>query len=340
MSGDAPQPRQPALMAARGAQRRGRAFLNPDGTAAGQTLANLWRLMRERRSRAIWPRDLTNPVFAPPAEPPPGHAAVTFLGHASFLIRFAGGPTLLTDPIWSERCSPFSFAGPRRVRPQGLAFEALPKIDAVLLSHNHYDHCDIPTLKRLQKRFAPQIVTGLGNARLLARHGMRDVVELDWWQATPLPNLGRATFTPARHFAARGLHDRAHTLWGGFVIEAPHGAGRLYFAGDTGWGEHFAEIGARLGPFDLALLPIGAYEPRWFMNVVHVNPEESVRAFQALRARRALAMHFGTFQLTDEAIDEPARALAEARLAAGVTEAQFAVPGFGETAMIPLAPAA
>jgi L-ascorbate metabolism protein UlaG (beta-lactamase superfamily) len=335
MTPDAPQPRQPALTPARGAQRRGKIFLNPDGSSPGQTLGNVWRLLRER-GRKPWPSRVENPVFPPPASPPPGHAAITFLGHASFLIRLHGGPTLLTDPIWSERCSPFSFAGPRRVRPPGLDFDALPPIDAVLLSHNHYDHCDIPTLKRLHRRFAPRIVTGLGNARLLAKHGMRDVVELDWWQEAPLPGGTRATYLPARHFSARGLGDRAQALWGGFAIATPEG-GRLYFAGDSGWGSHFAEIGARCGPFDMALLPIGAYEPRWFMQVVHVNPAESVRAFQDLRTRRALAMHFGTFQLTQESIDAPELALAQARAAAGIPDADFAVPGCGETFLVPLA---
>lgn len=326
--------RVPDLAGARGAQRKGRLFLNPDGSAGGQTFRNLWRLMREDKGTP-WPERVENPPFPPPAPPPPGQAAVTFLGHASFLIRFHDGPTLLTDPIWSERCSPFSFAGPKRVRAPGLAFEALPPIDAVLLSHNHYDHCDIPTLKRLHRRDAPRIITGLGNAALLARHGMRDVVELDWWRDAPLPGGARARFTPARHFAARGLHDRAHTLWGGFVVTAADG-GQIYFAGDSGWGAHFAEIGQRLGPFGLALIPIGAYAPRWFMQVVHIDPAEAVQAFQALRARRALAMHFGTFKLTQEGIDEPGTGLERARAAAGIPAEDFRLPGCGETVLAPL----
>lgn len=325
----------PDLEGARGASRKGRAFLNPDGSVAGQSFRALWRLMREARAPR-WARPAPGPAFAPPEPPPPGHAAVTFLGHASFLIRLHGGPTLITDPIWSERCSPLPFLGPKRVRPPGLAFEALPRIDAVLLSHNHYDHCDIPTLKRLQRRDAPRILTGLGNAAPLRRHGLRDVVELDWWQAAPLPGGVGARFTPARHFAARGLHDRARTLWGGFALETAAG-GRLYFMGDSGWGAHFAEIGRRLGPFDLALIPIGAYEPRWFMDVVHIDPEEAVRAFRDLRARRALAMHFGTFQLTREPIDEPERRLAAARAAMGIPESAFRAAGCGETVLVPLA---
>jgi len=334
MNDHAPQPRQPALTAPKGAQRRGKIFLNPDGSVPGQPFRALWRMMREGKGKP-WPERVTNPSFPPPAPPPPGHAAVTFIGHASFLIRFHGGPTLLTDPIWSERCSPFRFAGPKRVRPPGLDFDALPPIDAVLLSHNHYDHCDIPTLQRLHRRFGPRILTGLNNAALLAKHGMKDVVELDWWGEAPLPQGGSVCFLPARHFSARGLHDRAQSLWGGFAITGPQG-GRICFTGDSAWGEHFWEIGARCGPFDLALIPIGAYEPRWFMQAVHVNPEEAVRAFSALRAQQALAMHFGTFKLTQEGIDAPEVALRSARDAAGLTEAQFRVPGCGETVLIPI----
>ncbi|MCQ4162006.1 MBL fold metallo-hydrolase [Roseomonas sp. GC11] len=331
---DAPRLRQPALTPVKGAQKRGKVFLNPDGSPPGQPLSAVWRMMREGKGTP-WPAWVENPPYPPPPEPPDGQAVVTFLGHASFLIRLPGGPTLLTDPIWSERCSPLRFAGPKRVRAPGLAFDALPPIDAVLLSHNHYDHCDIPTLRRLHRRFAPRILTGLGNAQLLAKHGLENVLELDWWQPAPLPGGAWAHFTPARHFAARGLHDRAQTLWGGFAIEA-RGGGRLYFAGDSGWGLHFQEIGQRLGPFDLALLPIGAYEPRWFMRAVHVNPEEAVRAFADLRARRALAMHFGTFKLTQEAIDAPERALAEARQAARLPEEAFRVPGCGESVLVSL----
>ncbi|MDQ1078894.1 MBL fold metallo-hydrolase [Pseudoroseomonas cervicalis] len=331
---DAPRLRQPALTPVRGAQRQGRVFLNPDGSLPGHEFGAVWRLLRQGGGTP-WPAWVENPVYPPPPEAPPGQAVVTFLGHASFLIRLPGGPTLLTDPIWSDRCSPFRFAGPKRVRAPGLGFDALPPIDAVLLSHNHYDHCDIPTLKRLQRRFAPRIITGLGNAKLLAKHGMEDVLELDWWQPAPLPNGAWAHYVPARHATARGLGDRGQTLWGGFVIQGREG-GRIYFAGDSAWGEHFREIGHRHGPFDLALLPIGAYEPRWFMRAVHVNPEESVRAFGDLRARQALAMHFGTFRLTHEAIDAPERALAEARQAAGLEEAAFRVPGFGESFLVPL----
>ena len=331
---DAPVPRQPARPRPRGAQRRDGRFLNPDGSRAGPSGAELRRLFAERNQGTPWPRQVQDPPFPPPAMPPEGHVAITFVGHATFLIRFHGGPTLLTDPIWSDRCSPFSFAGPKRVRAPGLALDALPPVDAILLSHNHYDHCDIPTLRRLQARGTTRIVTGLGNAKLLAKHGLRDVLELDWWQDAALPGGAVATFLPARHVGARSLFDRGRTLWGGFAIRA--GGGRLHFTGDSAWGAHFEEIGHFAGPFDVSLIPIGAYEPRWFMQQVHMNPEEAVRAFQALRTRQALAMHFGTFKLTQEAIDAPAHALGVALAAAGIPAEDFALPGFGQTFVVPL----
>lgn len=265
---------------------------------------------------------------------PEGHVAITFVGHATFLIRFAGGPVLLTDPIWSERCSPSRLVGPRRVRAPGLDFEALPRIDAVLLSHNHYDHMDLPTLRRLVARDRPAMVTGLGNAAYLARKGIAGARELDWWGRAPLPGGLEATFLPARHFSARGLTDRARTLWGGFAVASP--GGRLLFLGDTAFGTHLAEIGQRLGPSGVALIPIGAYAPGWFMERVHMTPEQALEAARLVGARASLAMHFGTFKLTHERIEEPVERLHAARAAAGLTPDVFRVPGFGETIVLPL----
>jgi len=305
-------------------------FLNPDGGTAGNGLGEVWRMLREG-SGTPWPRRVEDPPQPPPAEPPPGHAAVTFVGHATFLIRVAGGPTLLTDPIWSERCSPVPFLGPRRARAPGLALDALPPLDAVLLSHNHYDHLDVRTLRRLG---APRVVTGLGNARILARNRVSGAEELDWWGET---RIGAATVTylPARHFSARGIGDRGRSLWGGFAVRTP--AGALYFAGDTAYGSHFAAIGAEAGPFGIGLVPIGAYEPRWFMRAVHMNPEEAVRARAEARVRTAVAMHFGTFKLTQEGIDAPGEDLARRRAGAGLAEGSFIIPRFGETLILPLA---
>ena len=257
--------------------------------------------------RNPWPA--TVPVE--PRRPPnagPDDVVVTFIGHATFLIQ-VGSTSLLTDPVYSERASPVSFAGPRRVRAPGVRWDDLPAISLVLLSHNHYDHCDLGTLRALERRFQPRLVTPLGNGRLLRAAGIHNVEELDWWQSAGAPPLP-VTLTPAQHFSARGPFDRNRALWGGFLIAAR--GRRILFAGDSGYGPHFREIAARLAPIDLALLPIGAYEPRWFMKDIHMNPAEAVQAHLDLGAHRSVAMHFGTFQLTPEGIDEPVRELAKA----------------------------
>ena len=303
-------------------------FLNPDGSTGGKRLGEVLRLMLGGDGRR-WPRPAPDAAQPPPTLPPPGHIAVTAIGHASFCIAFAGGPVLLTDPVWSHRASPFRFIGPRRARPPGQRLEALPRPDAVLVSHNHYDHLDLATLRRLAGMGAPPVLTGLGNAALVRRSGLREVTELDWWQSHDLPGGHRVTYLPMRHGSARGLRDQCHALWGGFAIRTAGGA-RLFFCGDTAWGPHLASVGERLGPFDVALLPIGAYDPRWFMHTVHMDPEEALRAHGALRARTSIAMHFGVFKLTREAIDEPAE-----RLAALRGDADFRIPSFGETITLP-----
>ncbi len=285
------------------------------------------RRWRRTRQKAPWPDHIEDPLCPPPGRVAHDRIGVTFIGHSTFLLQI-GGIAVLTDPIWSVRCSPVRFAGPRRARPPGQSLDALPGVELLLVTHNHYDHMDLPTLRQVRRRWAPPVATGLGNARHLAKAGIRSAVELDWWQSTELAGA-RLTYVPAQHFSSRGLHDRNQCLWGGFVIEA--GGAVVYFAGDSGYCPHFAEIGRKFPRIDLALLPIGAYEPRWFMRQQHVNPEEAVRAHLDLRPRRSLGMHFGTFQLTDEAIDAPVSALQDARSRAGVAEADFAVLAFGET---------
>ncbi len=257
----------------------------------------------------------------------PEPVVVTFVGHATFLIQVAAA-SILIDPMYSKRASPVTFAGPRRVRAQGVRFDDLPTISLVLLSHNHYDHCDLRTLRLLERRFQPPIVTPLGNGRLLRSAGIRQVEEIDWWEtasAAPLP----ITLTPAQHFSARSMFDRNRALWGGFLIEA--GGHRIFFAGDTGYGQHFREIAARMGPVDLALLPIGAYEPRWFMKDIHMNPAEAVQAHLDLAARQSIGMHFGTFQLTPEGIEEPVRELAKSLRDRGVPAERFRTVEVGES---------
>jgi L-ascorbate metabolism protein UlaG (beta-lactamase superfamily) len=303
----------------------GRLFFNPYAPTH-KTREDIRRWQRTRQ-KAPWPAHIDDPSFPPPTRVGNDRLAVTFIGHSTFLLQI-GGVCVLLDPIWSARCSPVSFAGPRRVRRPGQDLDALPGVDLLLVSHNHYDHMDLPTLRKVQARWTPPTATGLGNARHLAKARIRQAVELDWWESTEHAGL-RITYVPSQHFSARGLHDRNRCLWGGFVIEAPDAT--VYFAGDSGYCPHFAEIGRRFPGIDLALIPIGAYEPRWFMQQQHVNPAEAVRAHLDLQPRRSLGMHFGTFQLTDEAIDAPVSSLRAACTEAGVAQADFDVLGFGET---------
>jgi L-ascorbate metabolism protein UlaG (beta-lactamase superfamily) len=303
----------------------GRRFFNPNG-ANGQPGWKVPRMLLTPLTR--WPSEVPVEPRQPP-NPGPGEVVVTFIGHATFLIQVAGGEVnVLIDPVYSSRASPVSFAGPRRARAPGVRFGDLPTISHVLLSHNHYDHCDVQTLQGLERRFHPACVTPLGNGQLLRSAGFRQVEEIDWWEtarATPLP----ITVTQAQHFSARGPFDRNRALWGGFLIEA--GGLRILHAGDSGYGPHFREIAARLAPIDLALLPIGAYEPRWFMKDIHMNPAEAVQAHLDLAARQSIAMHYGTFQLTPEGIDEPVRELVKALREGGVPAERFRVMEVGES---------
>jgi L-ascorbate metabolism protein UlaG (beta-lactamase superfamily) len=231
---------------------------------------------------------------------------VTLVGHATVLLQVAG-LNILTDPVWSRRIGPASWLGVERVRPPAIAFDDLPPIDAVLLSHNHYDHLDRPTLAALTRRDTPLVVTGLKVGRSVPADR---VAELGWWDSLMLGEHVRVTYVPAEHFSARSPFDRNRSLWGGFVLETPHGT--IYFAGDTGDGSHFAAIRERFGPMTLSLLPIGAYEPRWFMAPVHIDPAEAVKASLILESEVSLAIHFGVFPLADEAIDAAPPALTQA----------------------------
>jgi L-ascorbate metabolism protein UlaG (beta-lactamase superfamily) len=309
----------------------GERFFNPHAPL-GKTRREIREWQRTRR-KTPWPKRIEDAILAPPGRIAHDRISATFIGHSTFLLQM-GSICVLTDPIWSERCSPVAFAGPRRVRRPGQRLDALPGVDLLLVSHNHYDHMDLPTLRKVQARWSPCVATGLGNARHLAKAGIRSAMELDWWDSAELAGA-RVTYVPAQHFSSRGLHDRNRCLWGGFVVEARGAV--VYFAGDSGYCPHFAEIGRRFPRIDLALLPIGAYEPRWFMRQQHVNPQEAVRAHLDLQPRRSLGMHFGTFQLTDEAIDAPTLAVRQAKAEAGIAEADFDVLAFGETRQYPLA---
>lgn len=282
--------------------------------------------------RAAWPRRVTNrPQPAPPLVVGPNELQVTYIGHATALIQ-AAGVNILTDPFFSDRASPVPWTGPKRVRPPGIAIEALPRIDVVLISHNHYDHMDLPSLRRLHDLHRPRILTPLGNGAILARSRRRLAVEEgDWGDRFRLGNGLAVTLAPARHWSKRGPHDRDMALWCAFVIETP--AGPVYFAGDTGYGTgaHFRAARHQFGPMGAALLPIGAYEPRWFMRPQHMDPDEAVRAHLDLEALTSIAIHHSTIQLTNEGIDEPATALARALEQHHVPPSSFRVlePGAG-----------
>ncbi len=301
----------------------GQRFFNPTGAAA-QPLSAVPQMLAE--PRRPWPARIETPLRQP--LPLSGAAAVvTFIGHSTFLIQTSEG-NILTDPMYSERASPLSFVGPRRVRPPAVPFDELPRISTVLLSHNHYDHCDRWTLGELAKRFDPLVITPLKNEPLLRSFGVRKVEELDWWQTSRAAAFPIA-LTPAHHFSARTPFDRNRALWGGFVFEV--GGRRLFFAGDSAYAPFFSEIPQRLGAIDLALLPIGAYEPRWFMQAVHMNPGEAVRVHLDVAASASIGMHFGTFQLTAEGIDEPLLALEDACRASQVPPSRFRTLDFGES---------
>ncbi len=301
-------------------------FFNPTG-ANGQPFSAVPRMLREPRTP--WPASIPVREVKPPAREQ-ARAAITFIGHSTFLVQTSSG-NVITDPVYAMRVGPFGRFGPRRVRRPAVAFDDLPHIGTVLLSHNHYDHCDLRTLRALQDRFQPQVITPAGNARLLRRAGMTNVEELDWWQECTASTLA-VTLTPAQHFSARTPFDRNRALWGGFMFSA--GDLRIFFAGDTGYGPHFRQVRARWERADVALLPIGAYEPRWFMKDMHMNPAEAVQAHQDLQPSCSIAMHFGTFQLTAEGIDEPLRALDAALDAREIPRSTFRAPDFGESMFV------
>ncbi len=342
-------------------------------TPGAPPLPHLGKVLRWRLTRRVpyWTPVSITPR-ATPAAPPADSPAVTatWVNHSTFLLQFAG-LTLLTDPVFSQRIGLFGKIGPRRVHAPGLALGSLPRIDAILLSHDHYDHCDLPTLRRLALAHDPLVIAPLNFRPLLHRAKLTRIVELDWWQThtlspspastlpplrtsaipapaslSPLPSSDSTlfpsapssvssdsvtiTFTPAQHWSNRLTGPRCGRLWGGFMIHTP--ARRLFFAGDTGYHPTiFHDIATRLGPPDLALIPIGAYEPRWFMSDQHINPDEAVQIHRDLRSRLSLGMHWGTFQLTDEPRLAPPADLRKALSATGLPEDLFQVMEPGQS---------
>jgi N-acyl-phosphatidylethanolamine-hydrolysing phospholipase D len=293
----------------------------PGRLRAGVALPFLWRRIRG----SFRPRPGAAPVVAFDPAALEENPALTWVGHATFYVRLDGA-AFLTDPVFSERASPVSFFGPRRLVPPGVPLDALPRLDFALLSHDHYDHADLPTVRRLARRGVPFVVpTGVGE--LVRGAGGRVAAELGWWQQARVAGV-TVTCVPSRHFSGRGFGDRNRRLWAGFVVAGE--TRRFYHSGDTALFDGFARIGRHGGPIDVACLPIGAYEPRAMMSPIHLDPEEAVRAALDLDARATVAMHFGTFDLSDEPLDEPPRRfLAEAR-ARGLGERAFVI-AVGET---------
>ena len=301
-------------------------FFNPGQPATDRSFGDILR-WRFGERRAPWPAQVPVTPAIPAASV--DHLRISMVGHATLLIQVAG-INLLTDPIWSDRASPTSFAGPKRVTDPGIAFEHLPPIHAVLLSHNHYDHLDLRTMRRLDERHRPLMIMPLGNDAIVRRAIPDARIEVgDWGDRIAISEGVATTLTRANHWSARGLGDRRMALWAGHYLDTPGGG--VWFAGDTGYGDGaiFREIRTLHGAPKVALIPIGAYEPRWFMTEQHVNPEEAVKIMQDVEAEQALGIHWGTFQLTDEPRDAPLAALATALSGAGEPAQRFiaAEPG-------------
>jgi N-acyl-phosphatidylethanolamine-hydrolysing phospholipase D len=315
--------------------RPGGGFRNPWAAEALPPFGSLLKWLLVHRTTRPHPKDPDPAVFemATPSFITPRAAAdritVTWVGHSTLLVQL-GGLNILTDPMWSARASPVRFLGPRRWVQPGIALDALPPLDVILQSHNHYDHLDDRSVRALARAhpYAHWLLP-LGLTDFVRARGARAIIALDWWHEAAVASV-RFTCTPAQHFSSRSVGDRGDTLWCGWAMAARQG-GRVYFAGDTGHHPDFAAIGERCGPFDAALLPIGAYEPRWFMRYVHMNPEEAVAAFRVLQARTMVPIHWGTFKLTDEAMDEPPQRARSAWDAAGLAPDGYRQLLHGET---------
>jgi L-ascorbate metabolism protein UlaG (beta-lactamase superfamily) len=303
----------------------GTRFYNPDSPQARGLLDVLrWKLTSRPEPSPAFISDVVRSI--PPGRIDGDGLRITLVNHSTVLLQHRDFHILM-DPIWSDRASPFSWVGPWRRRPAGVLMEDLPRIDVVLLSHNHYDHLDLATLRILSARGACTFVVPLGVARLLRAEKIGPVHELDWGQSQSLLDF-TVHSVPALHFSSRGIFDRNKTLWCGYVIEFRDR--RVYFAGDTGFGGHFAQIREKHGTPSLALLPIGAYQPRWFMSPIHMDPQEAVRAHGILGATTSIAIHHGTFQLADEGIDTAKKELIACR-----GDESFLILNNGEFADLP-----
>lgn len=284
-----------------------------------------WMLNREQGE---WAEDMTAPNSQHPLSREKEDIRITFVNHSTFLIQ-VDGLNIITDPIYSRRASPVSWAGPKRMRLPGIKFEDLPRIDAVIISHNHYDHLDMPTLRTIFGGHHPKFITPLGVKALLDSESISNVTDLDWWQQTVLTDSVSIQSVPAQHFSGRGFFDRDATLWCGYVIKTTKGS--IYFAGDTGYHPTmFKEIHEKTGPLKVSLIPIGAYKPYWFMSPVHTSPEDAVKVHMDLNSQNSIAIHFGTFPLADEGHDDPANDLGLALEKYNIEPAKFVALKQGE----------
>jgi L-ascorbate metabolism protein UlaG (beta-lactamase superfamily) len=303
----------------------GKKFNNPGGVQP-KGFKDLMKWFRTRE-KGEWKEMKDVEPGPPPAAKVTGDSiVVTFVNHSTFLIQTMG-LNILTDPVWSERASPVSFAGPKRMRPPGIRFEDLPEIDIILLTHNHYDHLDIKAMKKLADRFAPEIYTTLGVGKYLEKKGIGNIKEMDWWDEIRIDSALSVICTPAQHFSGRGMFDRDRTLWSGFAIQTEKGS--IYYSGDTGYGDFFQEIKKRISPVRLSFLPIGAYKPKWFMSSIHTSPEDAVRIHQIIKSPKSIGMHFGTFPLADDSMEDPVKDLKIAMEKEGIPEGEFVAPKEG-----------
>jgi L-ascorbate metabolism protein UlaG (beta-lactamase superfamily) len=310
----------------------GKKFRNPGGTKA-KGFKDLWKWMRNR-TRGVWKERMDLKPGAPPAKRVEGDKlVVTFVNHSTFLLQ-TSGLNILTDPVWSDRASPVSFAGPKRMRPPGIRYEDLHDIDLVLLTHNHYDHLDIQTMKRLWKDFQPVVYCPLGVGKYLKRKGIKKVIELDWWGETEYNEQLKIVSTPAQHFSGRGMFDRDRTLWCGFALMTKKGS--IYYSGDTGYGNFFKEIAERISPTRLSFLPIGAYKPQWFMSPIHTSPSDALRIHEEIGSPVSIAMHYGTFPLADDSQSEPEEEVRQIMKEKDISKEEFLVLEEGESWVEPI----
>lgn len=297
----------------------GKKFFNPHGVAP-HGLGSVIKWMWERK-QPTYTTDKTPAYGKHPLASEKENIRITFINHSTFLIQ-VDGLNILTDPIWAERASPFTWAGPKRVKFPGIKIEDLPRIHAVVISHNHYDHLDINTMRTIFGGHHPKIFTPLGVKAYFDDEQIIGVTDLDWWDEVSVSDSVKIQAVPAQHFSGRGISDRDATLWAGYVIKTSKG--NIYFAGDTGYNEKtFKEIGDKAGPMAVSLLPIGAYVPRWFMSPVHTSPEEAVKIHQDVRSANSVGMHFGTFPLADEEQGQSERDLKSALGKYHINEERF-----------------